>query len=184
MGYKKISDYGIIGNLHSAALVGLDCSIDWLCLPHIDSPGIFNALLDSEKGGRFTVTPAGEWDSTASYIPDTNILRTRFRTRTGVFSVTDFMPVPPTGEEELEAERHELYRLIEVTGGEAAVKVVFEPRFDYAMAVPSFRMDGGAAVASNGGELVLSVLTENSTSGTGGLSLSGISGKETGYGSI
>jgi GH15 family glucan-1,4-alpha-glucosidase len=51
--YKKISDYGIIGNLHSVALVGLDGCIDWLCLPHIDSPSVFAAILDDKKGGYF-----------------------------------------------------------------------------------------------------------------------------------
>jgi GH15 family glucan-1,4-alpha-glucosidase len=60
--YKKISDYGIVGNLHSIALVGLDGSIDWLCMPHIDSPSIFGALLDEKKGGRFAISPVDEWD--------------------------------------------------------------------------------------------------------------------------
>ena len=105
--YKTISDYGIIGNLHSVALVGLDGSIDWLCLPHIDASSVFAALLDDKKGGRFSVSPADEeWDSTAEYMPNTNILFTRFRTRAGVMQVTDLMPIPIAGEEELEEERH------------------------------------------------------------------------------
>ncbi|NIS60723.1 MAG: glycoside hydrolase, partial [Proteobacteria bacterium] len=132
--YKKISDYGIIGNLHSVALIGLDGSIDWLCLPHIDSPSIFAALLDDKKGGRFSISPLDDWDSVAEYIPETNILLTKFRTRTGVLRVTDFMPIPFGGEEELEEERHELYRIVEVTKGKLDVGVVFEPRFDYARA--------------------------------------------------
>jgi len=76
--YKKISDYGIIGNLYSIALIGLDGSIDWLCMPHIDSPSIFGALLDDSKGGRFSVSPSDDWDSMAEYIPGTNILVTKF----------------------------------------------------------------------------------------------------------
>ncbi len=95
--YKKISDYGIIGNLHSIALVGLDGSIDWLCMPHIDSPSVFGALLDDNKGGSFSVSPVGDWDSEAHYVPDTNILKTRFRTRTGIMQVADFMPIAASG---------------------------------------------------------------------------------------
>ena len=100
--YKKISDYGIIGNLHSIALIGLDGSIDWLCVPYIDSPSVFGALLDDKKGGCFSISPLNKWDSVAQYLPSTNILKTRFRTRTGVMQITDFMPIPPSGDEELE----------------------------------------------------------------------------------
>ena len=92
--YKKISDYAIIGNLHSIALVGIDGSIDWLCLPHLDSPSVFGGLLDDQKGGRFSITPTGEWDSVAQYLPNTNVLITKFRTREGTLKLTDFMPIP------------------------------------------------------------------------------------------
>ena len=153
--YKKISDYGIIGNLHSVALVGLDGSIDWLCLPHIDSPSVFAALLDDKKGGRFSVSPQDEeWDSTAEYISDTNILVTRFRTRAGAMQVTDFMPIPIAGGEEQEEERHELYRLIEVTKGSVDVQMIFEPRFDYARAKTVFKKLNGGIVASGGGHKI------------------------------
>ena len=81
--YKKISDYAIIGNLHSIALVGIDGSIDWLCLPHLDSPSVFGALLDDQKGGLFSITPTEQWDSVAAYLPNTNVLITKFRTREG-----------------------------------------------------------------------------------------------------
>jgi GH15 family glucan-1,4-alpha-glucosidase len=153
--YKKISDYGIIGNLHSIALIGLDGSIDWLCLPHIDSPSIFAALLDDKKGGRFSISPLDDWDSVAEYIPETNILVTKFRTRTGVLQVTDFMPIPSGGEEEIEEERHELYRIVEVTKGTLNVGVVFEPRFDYARARTSVEKRNGAIVARGNGESVV-----------------------------
>ncbi|MDY6855710.1 MAG: glycoside hydrolase family 15 protein [Thermodesulfobacteriota bacterium] len=129
--YKKISDYGIIGDLHSTALIGLDGSIDWMCLPHIDSPSCFGALLDDKKGGSFSISPIDDWDSVVEYIPETNILQTRFRTRTGVMKVTDFMPVCACGREEMEEESHELYRLIEILQGKVNVRVTFDPRFDY-----------------------------------------------------
>lgn len=132
--YKKISDYGVIGNFHSLALIGLDGSIDWLCLPHLYSPSIFGALLDSEKGGYFSVTPEGEYDSTAEYLENTNILSTCFRTRQGEATLTDFMTVPFGPEEERRKERHELYRRIEVVKGGMEFRVRFEPRLDYGRA--------------------------------------------------
>jgi len=158
--YKKISDYGIIGNLHSIALVGLDGSIDWLCLPHIDSPSVFAALLDDRKGGRFSISPLDEWDSVAQYIADTNILTTKFRTRTGVMQITDFMPIPFGGEEELEEEQHEVYRLVEIIKGTVNVGLVFEPRFNYARTRTSLKKLQGAIIASGNGENIVLSSTE------------------------
>ncbi len=152
--YNKISDYGIIGDLHSIALVGLDGSIDWMCLPHIDSPSIFGALLDDKKGGRFSVSPVDEWDSVAEYIPGTNILQTRFRTRAGVMQVTDFMPVCACGREEFEEEAHELYRLVEILEGEVKVDIVFDPRFDYARADTGLQEHGNGIKATGNGEVI------------------------------
>jgi GH15 family glucan-1,4-alpha-glucosidase len=152
MRYRKISDYGIIGNLTSVALVALDGSIDWLCLPYMDSPSVFGALLDAGKGGCFRISPADEWDSTAEYVPETNILRTRFRTAGGVLEVVDFMPVSSGEESHLEAERHDLYRLLRVTSGTMRVRMIFDPRFDYARAKTAVTMRNGALVATGGGE--------------------------------
>lgn len=128
--YKKISDYGVIGNLCTVALVGTDGSMDWLCLPYLDSPSVFGALLDDRKGGRFALSPTGEWDSTQDYLPGTNILRTRFRTRDGILNLIDFMPViaGDTGPEK----PPDLYRLVEVERGSVELMLIFEPRFDYA----------------------------------------------------
>src|SRR3982751_5439618 len=80
MAYLPIEDYGLIGNMHTAALVGKDGSIDWLCLPHFDSPSVFAALLDERKGGRFRIAPvAAEGVARKQlYWPDTNCLITRF----------------------------------------------------------------------------------------------------------
>src|SRR5204863_6110206 len=92
--YQPIEHYGIIGNLRTAALVGMDGSIDWLCLPHFDSPSVFAAILDDHKGGRFRIAPDCErLRHKQLYWPDTAVLVTRFLHADGVGQVEDFMPV-------------------------------------------------------------------------------------------
>ncbi|HET6421950.1 MAG TPA: glycoside hydrolase family 15 protein [Geobacteraceae bacterium] len=150
--YKKIGDYGIIGNFHTIALVGRDGSIDWMCLPHLDSSSIFAALLDDRKGGCFRVCPEGEWDSTSSYISGTNVLVTTFRASSGNVKLTDFMPVSRGTEREAQPERHELYRLIEAVEGEPDVRLLFAPRFDYARSETRVEKAGAAFVASGGNQ--------------------------------
>lgn len=149
--YKKISDYGIIGNLQTVALVGLDGSIDWMCLPFIDSPSVFGALLDDKKGGRFSIFPKNEWDSTAEYLEGTNILRTRFRTRGGVLQLTDFMPIAAEGNSQA---KQELYRMLEVLEGEVAVRILFEPCFNYARSLPSLQLFENGIAATDGKETI------------------------------
>ncbi|WFG34193.1 glycoside hydrolase family 15 protein [Candidatus Lucifugimonas marina] len=92
MTYKRIEDYGLIGNMHTAALVGNDGSIDWLCLPFFDSPAIFNSILDDDKGGRFSISAVDAVDNRQIYFPETNILITRFGSDHSAAQVTDFMP--------------------------------------------------------------------------------------------
>src|SRR5438552_6272540 len=92
--YQPIENYGLIGNLRTAALVGMDGSIDWLCLPHFDSPSVFAAILDDQKGGRFRIAPAGrDFRRKQFYWPETAILVTRFLHADGVGEVEDYMPV-------------------------------------------------------------------------------------------
>src|SRR5579859_7481530 len=80
--------------MRTAALVGANGSIDWLCFPHFDSPSVFAAILDDEKGGRFVVGPTGEeFRKKQLYFPDTNVLVTRFLVDSGVAEVSDYMPV-------------------------------------------------------------------------------------------
>lgn len=94
MTYEPIQDYGIIGDLRTAALVSRKGSIDWLCMPRFDSPSIFAALLDDDKGGRFRIsTEADGVTDKQFYWPDTNVLITRHLTPDGVGEITDFMPV-------------------------------------------------------------------------------------------
>ncbi len=130
--YKKISEFGIIGNLRTVALIADNGCLDWLCLPYIDSPSVFAALLDDVRGGMFSVQPVEDFDSVSEYVPRTNILVTRFRTRTGLMKLTDFMPIAEY-EADSDAElRHALYRLIEIERGRVDVGVRFQPAFDYA----------------------------------------------------
>ena len=103
MPYQPIENYGVIGNLRTAALVGMDGSIDWLCLPHFDSPSVFAAILDDGKGGRFRIAPPHDGVRHKQfYWPDTNVLVTRFLHPDGIGEIEDYMPVgaqagpPPT----------------------------------------------------------------------------------------
>lgn len=148
--YKKISDYGVIGNLCTIALVGNDGSIDWLCLPYLDSPSVFGTLLDNFRGGRFSLAPQGEWDSVQSYLPQTNILTTHFRTRTGIIRLTDFMPVAVDREIPQET-APALYRLVEAEKGSVELRLVFEPRFDYAR-TPTSLETGTCSILAQGGQ--------------------------------
>ncbi len=91
--YKPIADHGIIGDQKTCALVGLDGSIDWLCVPRFDSPSVFGALLDAKKGGSFSILPqSSEFEAMQYYDGNTNVLLTEFRNRSGQVRVTDFMP--------------------------------------------------------------------------------------------
>src|SRR5256885_10422989 len=99
MAYKPIESYGVIGDLHTVALVGMDGSIDWCCLPHFDSPSVFAAILDYRKGGFFKISATRESTLKQLYFPDSNILQTRFLNPDGVGEVVDFMPVAGDNEE-------------------------------------------------------------------------------------
>src|SRR5438093_4406465 len=89
----KIQDYAIVGNGRSAALVSKRGSIDWLCWPRFDSASIFAALLDRERGGRWSISPSCNCTVDRHYVPDTNVLETRFSAATGTIVLTDLMPV-------------------------------------------------------------------------------------------
>lgn len=92
--YPLIENHGLIGDLQTAALVTTDGTIDWFCCPRFDSPSVFGALLDREKGGHFSVSPAQKTYATKQlYFPDTAVLVTRFMTEAGAGEVVDFMPV-------------------------------------------------------------------------------------------
>jgi GH15 family glucan-1,4-alpha-glucosidase len=129
MAYQPIENYGIVGDMHTVALVGLDGSIDFMCFPHFDSPSIFAAILDHAKGGTFKLAPVLE-DARRKqmYLPDTAILLTRHLSTQGVAEVSDFMPV------EDERPTHNLVRRAKTVRGEVAFRMVCRPAFDYARA--------------------------------------------------
>jgi GH15 family glucan-1,4-alpha-glucosidase len=127
--YAPIGEYGIIGDLHTVALVSMDGSIDFMCAPSFDSPSVFAALLDVERGGHFKLAPVLD-DATRKqlYLPDTNVLLTRFLDTAGVAEVSDFMPVEDAGH------AHNLVRRAKTIRGELTFRMRCAPRFDYARA--------------------------------------------------
>jgi GH15 family glucan-1,4-alpha-glucosidase len=130
MGYQPIENYGIIGNMHTAALVGINGSIDWFCYLQFDSPSIFAALLDSAKGGRFKIAPIStNVTHKQFYWPDSNVLVTRFLSADGVGQVTDYMPV---GVSEEEPGHHWLIRRVSVARGAMMFRMECSPAFNYA----------------------------------------------------
>ena len=143
MSYQHIEDYGIIGNLRTAALVGKNGSIDWYCFPRFDSPSIFAAILDDKKGGYFRISPAaGEYTHKQIYWPDTNILVTRFLSSDGVGEIVDFMPI--MGDRD-DATAGRLIRKVRVVRGSMRFRLECHPAFDYARERHVTRIVGGSA---------------------------------------
>jgi GH15 family glucan-1,4-alpha-glucosidase len=159
-GYPPIAAYGAIGNTRTVALVSSDASIDWCCLPELDSPSVFAALLDRRRGGRFRIVPTHGRESVQRYVPGTNVLETTFETSGGRLVVTDWMPLggslegcgrsnaPPS-----------VHRLVRCEDDAVDVELWWAPRFDYARARTSIeRTRGGFLARGSGGERLL--LTE------------------------
>jgi GH15 family glucan-1,4-alpha-glucosidase len=153
MPYQPIEDYGLIGNLRTAALVGMDGSIDWLCLPRFDSPSVFAAILDDRKGGRFRIAPHGEgFRRKQHYWPNTNILITRFLHPDGVGEVEDYMPMGLAGG----APADQLVRRVRVVHGRMPFRLECRPAFDYARARHETSLvEGGARFDGPGLSLAL-----------------------------
>src|SRR5579883_996794 len=126
--YLPISDYGTIGDLHTAALVGRNGSIDWYCPRSFDSPSVFAAILDAARGGACRIEPTAPYTTEQRYLAETAVLVTTFRTATGVVELTDFMPISPAGRRVFA----EIHRRVECVSGQVEVRVLFKPCFDYA----------------------------------------------------
>ena len=137
---RTIGDHGVIGNFDTAALVASDGTIDFLCWPHLDSPTVFAGLLDPRRGGDFAIAPAcGEVRTLQLYLPETNVLLTRWLSEEASAELVDFMPYPDRG-----TPQPMVIRRVSVTRGAATFKVRCRPRFDYARATPEVRaIDGG-----------------------------------------
>ncbi len=127
--YLRIEDHGIIGDLYTAALVGVNGTIDWFCAPHFDSPSIFASILDEENGGHFSLSPANhDVRSTQYYLPETNVLVTHFTSDEGVAQVVDFMPVRTRVAGDTD---HVLIRRITGIRGNLHMQIDCSPRFNY-----------------------------------------------------
>ena len=136
MSYQPIENYGVVGNLQTVALVGMNASIDFLSFPYFDSPTVFAALLDEHKGGHFQLSPLIEGARRKQlYLLDTNILLSRFLAPEGVAEISDFMPVSlRTAEHSWQDTPTQLVRRAKTVRGELKYRMVCAPRFDYARA--------------------------------------------------
>jgi len=152
-----IADHGLIGDGFSGALVRVDGTIDWLCLPRFDSPSVFASLLDEKRGGSTTVTPTVyPFESLQRYDPGTNVLETLFRLEErGAVRITDYMP----WSDDPRLGIHEVHRRVQCVEGEMPIEVVFDPKFDYGRSEPDFEVAGRSALAKgDSGQRLVAVL--------------------------
>lgn len=132
MTQRPIESCGVIGDLHTVALVAMDGTIDWCCLPQFDSPSVFAALLDEKKGGFFKLAPEQGGTNRQMYMPETNVLLTRFLRAEGVGEVIDFMPVQEDREQSSESVMHEIVRIARAVRGAVSFRLECAPAFNYA----------------------------------------------------
>src|SRR5438128_7727129 len=138
-----IGDYGIIGDCRAAALVSRGGSIDWLCWPRFDKPSIFAALLDRDRGGYWSIAPVPLDRVERQYLPDSNVLQTRFSSRAGTAVLTDLMPVASElFRRPMLLPDHEIIRRVECTSGEVQMDIAFVPRAEYGLKPVQIREAG------------------------------------------
>src|SRR5271155_4098482 len=138
-----IEKYALIGDCHTAALVGADGSMDWLCFPRFDSGACFAALLGGPEHGRWLLAPAGKVKSVRrSYLHDSLILQTDFHTQRGSVRVIDFMP--------LSDERWDVVRIVQGLSGKVRLRMELIVRFDYGSIVPWVRRRGEVLLMTAG----------------------------------
>jgi GH15 family glucan-1,4-alpha-glucosidase len=169
MSYQPIENYGIIGNMRTVALVGINGSIDWYCYPRFDSPSIFGAILDDKKGGRFQISAEADGVRHKQfYWPSTNVLVTRFLLANGIAELEDFMPA---GLRSDSPEYHHLYRRIRCVRGAVRVSICCRPAFDYGRQTHDTHIEAnGATFKSNSLSLALSANVPLRDDGKGGVS--------------
>ena len=149
-GYAPIRDYALIGDGRTTALVARDGAIDWMCLPDMDSPSAFGALLDAQRGGHFALAPEGPYEVERRYLPGTNVLETTFFTGDGRVRVTDALAIP----DDVLCPFREVVRRVEAVSGHVTLRWEVTPRFDYGAAAVRYRRWGPAVVASSGRDAV------------------------------
>jgi GH15 family glucan-1,4-alpha-glucosidase len=149
-GFAPIREYAAIGDGRTVALVALDGSIDWLCLPDLHSPSVFATLLDPERGGRFALAPAAPFEAERRYLPGTNVLETTFHTAGGVVRVTDALSLSDTSLGPL----REVARRIEGLAGSVPLAWSVEPRFGYGARSGRLGLRDGVPVAAAGSDAV------------------------------
>jgi GH15 family glucan-1,4-alpha-glucosidase len=157
--YPLIADHGLIGDLQTAALVSTDGSIDWFCAPRFDSPSVFGALLDHDKGGHCRIRPAhGTFETKQLYFPDTAILITRFLTEAGVGEVIDFMPATSSSHA---TQNHRIVRLLRCVRGRMTFDLDIAPRFDYGRKAHQWHAtEHGGVCTSDGSTLTVHIVRE------------------------
>ena len=168
MSYQPIENYGIIGNMRTVALVGMNGSIDWYCYPHFDSASVFGAILDHKKGGRFQIFAGVDGVRHKQfYWPSTNVLVTRFLLADGIAELEDFMPVGlPSDSPEY---RH-IYRRIRCVRGSVRISVACRPAFDYGRQPHDTQVEtNGATFKSRSVTLALSASMPLRNDGQGGV---------------
>ncbi len=160
MSYLPIENHGIIGDLHTCALVGMDGTIDWLCLPYFDSPSLFASILDERRGGHFRIAAAApDVGRRQMYLPDSAILMTRFLTTEGVGEVVDFMPIHAGGRPKKRSD-HQLVRQVRGVRGEIPFRLECRPAFDYGRQETRIeKTDFGFRFSSGDGELAVDLIT-------------------------
>jgi GH15 family glucan-1,4-alpha-glucosidase len=159
--YAPIGDYGLIGDCRTAALISRDGSIDWLCVPRFDSPSVFAALVDQERGGRFRIRPVGSFETVRRYVGESAALETTFRSGTGVLRLTDVMPVASEADKRRELwPDHEILRVLECLEGEVRIEVAFDPRPQYGRLTPEFVETGAGGLICQEGPLALALRSE------------------------
>lgn len=154
--YQKISDYALIGDSRTAALVSNKGSIDWLCLPRFDSTSLFNRLLDHWRGGHFTIAPRGPFRCRRQYAGSTAVLVSEFRTDTGMVRITDLVPVLAESEKRTSLmPLWSLLRRIEGVEGTVELDIIFKPRPDHGRVIPRFHARGEAGYFADLGARLL-----------------------------
>ena len=129
-----LADLGLIGNCQLSALVRRDGAIVWSCLPRFDSPPVFAALLDDQAGGMFRIGPADGRPGTQRYLPNTNVLETRFDGADGSFRVLDFAPRFLQHERSFRPTK--ILRIVEPLAGLPRVRVICDPVLGWSRARP------------------------------------------------